>query len=93
MTPKEMLDHFGGELVRGRARIRKDGEIVTIATYVNGELTFTTAGTEISEAMKASKPKAAPKKKAAKAKPAEEVEVSVEDSATLDDLFSAVEDS
>lgn len=96
MTPKEMLDHFGGELVRGNARIRQDGKIVTIATYVGGQLTLTTEGTKISEGMKASTPKPKPKPKAKKAEPVtveEPVEVSVDDSATLDDLFKAVEDS
>ena len=88
MTPQEMLDTFGGELVRGRARIRKDGKIVTIATYVDGVLTLTSEGNKISEAAKANKPKAKAKPKAEKT----EEPVEVKDDVVLADLFDTIEE-
>jgi hypothetical protein len=92
MTPKEMLESFGGELVRGRARIRKDGEIVTIATYVDGVLTLTDEGTKISEAEKASKPKAKPKAKAEPKVEKAEEPVEAKDEVVLADLFDTIEE-
>lgn len=47
MTVYELVDALGGEIVRGRARVRRGSEYITLGEIVDGEMTLTEAGAKL----------------------------------------------
>ena len=98
MNVYELVEKVGGEIVRGKARVRVGRDYVVIGTLNGDHMMFTAEGTEM-----AREHESAPKKGGRKAKAAlepEEVVVELEEApvvkatadAELADLLAAVED-
>ena len=47
MTVYELVDALGGEIVRGRARVRRGDEYILLGELVEGEMTLTEAGAKL----------------------------------------------
>ena len=76
MDVYELIEKIGGEVVRGKARVRQGDDYVIVGTITEDGMIFTKDGAELKAAlMEASSPKTTKAKaKAAKAEPVTEPE-------------------
>lgn len=49
MTVYELVEKLNGEIVRGRARVRRGDSYVVLGTLVDGEMAFTDAGQRLAD--------------------------------------------
>jgi hypothetical protein len=83
MNVYELVEKLGGEIVRGRARVRQDKEYIVIGEIAPNGMVFTPAGAALAQEHDSPKPEAKPAapKRSRKSKV-------VNDNAAVDDLFT-----
>lgn len=62
MNVYELVEKLGGEIVRGRARVRQGKEYVILGTLTPDGMVFTQEGAALAEEMRTEKPAPAPKR-------------------------------
>jgi|OM-RGC.v1.033958122 hypothetical protein len=47
MTPHELIDRLGGEIVANKGRVVVDGKVVIVARFIGTELVYTDEGRDV----------------------------------------------
>lgn len=82
MDVYELVEKLGGEIVRGRARVRMDGEYVILGQLNGDDMVFTEAGRKLAAGQSEVKPK-----KTGKAAKTGKSEAVVVESASINDIL------
>jgi hypothetical protein len=88
MDVYELVEKLGGEIVRGRARVRQGKEYIVIGEIAPNGMVFTPAGAALAQEHDSPKPEAKPAAPKRSRKSKDVVEEPVNDNATIDDFFT-----